>query len=182
MGSHYFEVKSAGRVLSLFEVLATNAAPLSLREIADRMGTPESSTYKLLQTLLHREYVEYTDDGHEYRLGFRLYELLAQDAGQSDLVREFESEARPVVDRLGEAMFLARLDRMQVTYIAEYHGSQPIRFVSHLGMRLPAHATALGKVLLAQLPSAELEKRLPAEGLGILTSRTIATREQLLQE
>lgn len=63
-------------------------------------------------------------------------------------------------------MHVAVLEDMDVIYIAKVDSSHAVRMVSATGRRLPAHCTAVGKMLLAGLPEAVLEERLDANTAG----------------
>ena len=74
----------------------------------------------------------------------------------------FHRVAAEFVARCNEVVQLAALDGFEVVYLAREDARRPVRLVSDLGLRLPAHACALGKAMLAGLDPAELDARLPA--------------------
>ncbi|KAG1232174.1 hypothetical protein G6F68_019144 [Rhizopus microsporus] len=75
----------------------------------------------------------------------------------------FHEAASDFVARCNEVVQLAVLDGFDVVYIAREDARRPVRLVSELGMRLPAHACALGKALLANLDADALAACVPAE-------------------
>src|SRR5690606_15513328 len=98
--------------------------------------------------------------------------------------REIAELARPVMDRLrdatGETVQLARLDGIDNVYIALSESPSPMRLASRVGVRLPAHATGIGKALLSQLPPEEARSRLRGAELVRMTEHTITDPERLL--
>ncbi|MFI6942787.1 IclR family transcriptional regulator [Streptomyces sp. NPDC050418] len=169
------EVKSAARTVELLEVLAARGdRPARLRELALELGVPRSSMYALLQTLIDRGWVRTDTTGSLYGIGIHAL-LTGTSYLDSDprvrAVRPFLDEAS---DALGETLHLARLDGTDVVYLATRESHAYLRTFSRVGRRLPAHAGALGKALLAQDPA-----RLPAGPLEQLTPRTHTTREAL---
>jgi IclR family KDG regulon transcriptional repressor len=113
-------------------------------------------------------------------LGFRVWELGQHYAGHHDLL----SAARPVMDalalELGETVQLARLDGLENVYIAISESPQPMRLASRVGLRLPSHATGIGKALLSQLDPDEVTRRLAGAHLEKFTPYTISDPEELI--
>lgn len=145
-------VKSADRVLDLFELLADSGREMSHSEIADTLRIPRSSLTQLLKNLLARGYVSVNDTGRGYLLGERLL-TLSQIAGG---VRELEARVEPFLTELtrltGESSALNRIkgDSSEVT--ATILG--PARLVTHMraGDLAPLYATSGGKAILANMP------------------------------
>lgn len=100
-------------------------------------------------------------------------------ADLSRICRPYLEAAR---DELQETIELAILDGRDNVYIAKVEADQRLKLVSQVGGRLPAHATALGKVLLAGLDDDELTERLRGVRLERYTDRTIAHPAQLREE
>lgn len=165
-------VKSAERVASLLELLGTRKSPMRLRDIAQSLGIPMSSAHGLLQTMVAKGLVV-RDDSQGYRLSLKLFVLAASALEVVD-IREV---ARPAMERLSmkwkATCNLAILDGHDVLYIekVEDRGS-PVRLVTHVGTKLPAHVTSLGKVLVAALPRDEQEQWLSEHDFEPYTSRT----------
>ena len=172
------EVKSAARTVDLLEVLAARGdRPARLRELAEELGVPRSSMYALLKTLIDRGWVRTDATGSLYGIGIRAL-LTGTSYLDSDTrvgaVRPYLDEAS---DALGETLHLARLDGPDVVYLATRESHEYLRTFSRVGRRLPAHAGALGKALLAERPDAELP--LPAGDLARLTPNTRTDRAAL---
>jgi DNA-binding IclR family transcriptional regulator len=66
-----------------------------------------------------------------------------------NIIDEFRAVAEPIVARIDETMQLAVLDWPDVVFVAHVDSKRPVRLVTQVGRRLPAHATAVGKALLA---------------------------------
>jgi DNA-binding IclR family transcriptional regulator len=174
-------VKSADRVLAILEYLAKEGkAPFGA--IVRDLGLPLSSAHQLLQTILWRGFIELEESTRMFKLGFRLWEVAQSYAMNDDLV----SLAQPLMDELTsittETVQLARLEGIDNVYLAISESPHPMKLVSSVGKRLPAHATGLGKVLLAALDPEELDRRLSGVTLARFTDRTITDRTALLRE
>ena len=175
-------VKSAVRVLDILELLGQADRPLTLSEVSAALELPKSSTSLLLQTLAHRGYLEAISTRGPFQLGLKAVELGAAYTRKLDLVQQFRGVARQLVVACQETVQLAVLDGTEIVYLAKEDGTMAVRLVSYVGKRLPAHATALGKVLLASLPESELTARLAQKALVPMTPRTVSNFRQLTEE
>jgi DNA-binding IclR family transcriptional regulator len=86
---------------------------------------------------------------------------------------------RAMADRTGETVNLATLDGIEVLYLVSETGSNLLTLRSHVGLRLPVHATALGKCLLAQLDDQDARRVAGSEPYPALTPRTITSWDKL---
>ncbi len=175
------EVKSAARTVALLELLAGRGdRPARLDELAAQLGVPRSSMYQLLQTLVDRGWVR-ADAAALYGVGIRAL-LTGTSYLDSDrhvrVVRPYLDEAS---DALGETIHLARLDGADVVYLATRESHEYARALARVGRRVPAHAGALGKALLAERPDSEL--RFPAgEPSPLCTENTHTESATLLAD
>jgi len=172
-------VKSAGRALDVLEALADSPGRRSLMELARDLGIPKSSLHGILRTLAQRGWVETDETGTRFRLGLRALQVGAAYLAADDVVGLVSGALDELSRQFGETVHFGRLDGAYVVYLAKRESVHPLRLYSAIGRRLPAHATALGKVLLSQRDDYEelLTWPLPA-----LTSRTITDRERLRAE
>lgn len=171
-------VKSADRVLTILEYLADHHGATFAAIVRD-LGLPNSSTYQLLRTIRQRGFVDFDEITREFKLGFRLWEV----AQAYSSVQHLADVAQPFMDELTavtkETVQLSRLDGLQNVYLAISESPHPMKLVSSVGNRLPAHTTGLGKVLLAALPDAVLDERLDGVVLERFTANTITDVDQL---
>ncbi|MFC7557309.1 IclR family transcriptional regulator [Pseudoroseomonas wenyumeiae] len=175
-------VKSAGRVLDLFELLARYDREVAHAEIADGLGIPRSSLTQLLKDLVARGYVTFHMPSRGYSLG-PAFAALARYAGASeDLIGLAEPFLRELTERTGESSALNRLNGWQAEVVATVNG--PHRLVTHmrLGDLAPLYATSGGKVILASLTDAEVEAYLANAALEAITPDTIVSKDALRKE
>lgn len=175
-------VKSALRVLQIIELLTQHDSGLTFIELRERMGLPKSSLHGLLRTMRERGHLAYDEAERRYRLGVRYWEAGQAFMRGTDLTRLSKPYLEAASHGLGETVQLAILDGLDNVYIAKVESDQPLRLVSHVGSRLPAHATGLGKVLLAYLDEVELRHRLDRAKLARFTDHTIADKEELIAQ
>lgn len=172
-------VKSADRALALLWLVA-EAGTVSFGEILDQLGLARSSAHGLVQTMTRRGWLEHDVQTRRYSLGLRAWQVGQRYTGHHDLANLAKPIMDELVDELGETVQLARLDGVENVYIAISESRHPMRLASSVGMRLHAHATGLGKALLAQLDPQEARARLAAVALPRLTERTICDVDDLM--
>lgn len=174
-------VKSADRVLAVLDLLGEHGA-MTFSAIADALELPKSSAHNLLHTITLRGYIDRDPERREYRLGYRLWQL-AQGRGDLEHLRV---TLRPLMAGLGErtreTVQLAVLDGVDALYLEVLESPHPMKLASHPGVKLPAHASAVGKALLAALDPAEAHRRLAAAPLARLTDRTLVDPDDLDRE
>lgn len=172
-------VPAVARAAAILSTLAeAGGQPLSVSELARRLGLPKSSTANLCLALEAERMVTRQDAG--YQLGRRLVELGGAYLTSIDQIREFYAACRQQTHIKDQTARVAVLDGMDVLYLARYDGSQPIRLTANIGDRFPAHCTATGKALLAQLPLAVLDERLRGHRqLVALTEKSITDPARL---
>jgi DNA-binding IclR family transcriptional regulator/ABC-type xylose transport system substrate-binding protein len=184
-GARAERVKSADRSLDVLELLASRPEGATFAEIAGVLALPKSSAHGLLQTLLARGYTALAPGERQFRLGPRVADLGAAYAASDGALDRARAALAELAARSGETVHLVTLDGIEVTYQQAIEGRHTMRFISPLGERVLAHATAAGKVLLAALPNDEIVARFRAAGVTGLprrTAHTTSTIEQLLRE
>jgi IclR family KDG regulon transcriptional repressor len=167
------------RALDILE-LFLERPQLSAREVAERLDLPRTTVHELLVTLVARSYlISVPGQPVQYRLGMPLFLLGAAFAGRLDLVREAQSVARDVAAACDEAVHVAVLDGADVVYLVKVDSTHPVRMVSGVGLRLPAHCTAVGKILLSSLDPASLDAVLMTGALPGMTPESITDPDVL---
>lgn len=175
-------VKSADRVLDVFELFARWEREMSHTEIAEHLGIPKSSLSQLINTLVARGYLELCDDKKSYRLGESIAKLARRKARSSAL----KSLALPVLTELtqncGESSALNVLQGDYSRVAATVLG--PHRLVSHMreGDTAPLYATSAGKAMLARLPVSMLDDYLARVSFEPTLPNTISNAEDLCRQ
>jgi DNA-binding IclR family transcriptional regulator len=167
-------VRSAERVAAVLDLLRCSTQPLRHADVAAALELPKSSTSNLLDTLVDVGLVRLDDRG--YSLGVRLIELGAAAAERLDI----RGIARPVLRELSELGIgtsnLAILQGHDVLYIEKVNNpDHVIQIATRVGGTVPAHVTALGKVLVAALPAQERALWLREHAFTPVTEHTITT-------
>jgi DNA-binding IclR family transcriptional regulator len=180
--SQHDPVKTAARTLDVFEVFAQAKGPLTLTELAGRLGSPISSCHALVRTLQARGYVYILDDRKRVYPTKRLLKI-AQQIAQNDPVLE---RIGPVLAMLqqdtGETIILGKRQGNTITYLDVVEGRQTIRYAADAGDIKPLHSSAIGKAMLGVLPAAELARFIKKLPLQAVTDNTIHDPAALLQD
>lgn len=174
----FVPVKSADRTLDVLEALV--GGPAGLAELAQRLRIPKSSLHSILRTLEHRGWVEADAGRSTYALGMSALLIGSSYVDQDPTVLRTSDIMDRLAAETGETVHLARLELPDVVYLAKRESAHPLRMFSAIGRRLPAHATALGKAALAELPDSTIRAILP-EKLSGTTSHTITSRDALIE-
>ena len=174
-------VPAVTRALDILELFLEGDGTLSAPEITRRLGLPRTTVHELVTTLAARNYlVPLPGQPGRYRLGVRPYQLGSRYSEQLDLAAEGQQVARTVAETCDETVHVALLEGTDVIYIAKVDSTHAVRMVSAAGRRLPAHCTSVGKMLLASLPAATLDARLPEDApLRAMTPHTITSPQEL---
>lgn len=155
--------------------------PASLDELATALEVHKTTVLRLLRTLAADHFV-HRDGAHRYHLGARLFELSSRGLDQ----REVRTIAAPHLAAFnaehGRTTHLSELVGSEIVYIDKLESHDHVRMASRIGLRAPVHSTAAGKVLVADLAPAELERVLAGTGFARATPNTITTREGYLAE
>ena len=164
--------------LSVLEALIV-AEPLSLSDLAGRLGIPKSSLLRVCSVLTHRGWVARAADGR-YNLGVRAIGLSAH-ATEYPLVRAFRAVAPELLTRHNETVCLAVLDGDESTFIALEETSHPVRLVANVGDRTPAFASPSGQVILAARAPQVVAAEYAGRSLITPTGRRLRGVEELLE-
>jgi DNA-binding IclR family transcriptional regulator len=174
-------VKSASRTIAVLEALAETGHRQTLSELAEKLGVPKSSLHGLLRTLVASGWVQTDNRGTAYSIGLRAIGVATAYLDQDPLVQASGAVLAQLRTELDETIHLARLDGADVVYLASQESAHHIRYVSRIGRRLPAHATALGKILLSMRSPEEVTALLP-DVLVKLTPATVDDHATLRAE
>src|SRR5262245_5791982 len=174
-------VTNALRLLEEFRY----AEQLGVTALARRLGLHKNNVFRLLATLEEMGFVEQIADNESYRLGTACLELGQAFARTRTLTRLGRSVLESLVRDTQETAHLAVLEGFQVVHLDGEPARQLVASRLRLGERLPAHASALGKAILACGDPAEWERvdREWIQGgeLPAFTAATITDRDKFFE-
>lgn len=177
-GSAY--LSSVARTVGILEQLAQHHK-INLERLAAATGLPKPTLLRFLGTLVELGYV-YRDLNDQYSLTLRMFSIGSKGLAHMDLTQD----ARPIAEALGsslmETVHMGVLDEDMAMYVIKIESKYTIRMYSRVGKRIPLYCTAIGKVLLADMPPEALETTVGAIELIPFTKTTITDRRSLLAE
>jgi len=179
-GQSRYQVRAVARALDLLFVLGDLAGPADLTTLARRAGLHPSTAFRMLETLRTRGLVRSARDGYE--LGAATFELGSAFLRGVSVWTNAPELAEQLAGRADETASVGVLDNGEVLYIAIAHGQRELGIQWQPGTRHPAHATALGKAMLAHLPWPEVTAILARRPLVRLTPRTFTDPAALRSE
>ncbi len=157
--------------MRILEALAVPGGPHRLMDIAERAEVPRSTAYRLLAMLGAEGFVEPGGEGR-YGIGSRLGGLAAQvvavvSAGVGPALQELQQGAG------GNTVHLAMRVGDHAVYLHKVDSDKPYEMRSRVGSQFLLHCTAIGKAILAHLPSEEVETITATAGMPARTPATI---------
>lgn len=175
-------VQALTRGIQIVDAIATRARGLRFTELLDETQLPKGTLHRLLQALVEERLLVFDDRDQVYRLAPRIFQWAHKVWDEFDLRGAAEPELERLRDMTGEAVRLGVLDGSSVLYIDQREASQPLRLNNGVGARASAHASGIGKAILAHL---SLEKRhalLSDASLQQLTPNTIIDVAELMPQ
>ncbi len=171
--------------LNLLELFSSQQRELGITEMARLLDRKASTIHRTVTVLKNRGYIEQSSQRGKYRLGLRVFELGCVYQNQSDVMRDASATLERIARATDETVNLAVLDQSmrEVSYIAKIDSSHVLKTDIQIGTKLFAHCTALGKVLLASLDDATLDRLFPASArLQDYTARSLTSVAELRRE
>jgi DNA-binding IclR family transcriptional regulator len=155
------EAPAARQALETLAFLGRQAAPIPAATIARELNLPRSTTYRLLAVLVEQGFVVHLSDERRYGLGVAAFELGFAYSRQAPLQWVGRSAVARLVDRTRHNGHFGILHGTDVLYVVEERAAGRPSLVTDVGVRLPAHLTASGLAMLAELSPRQLQALYP---------------------
>ncbi len=175
-------VQTIERTSLILDILGQSPQGISIRDLSEKIRLPKGTTHRLVSSLTYFGYARQDPRTRNYFLGLKLVELGNLLLSQLDLRKEAEPFLRDLAERTKETVHMVFLDRGEIVYIDKVeldHNPSGLRMASRVGLRNPAHSSAVGKVLLSHLAEEELNGLIKEKGLPKRTENTITDPAQL---
>lgn len=173
-------IGSVQRALLLVDIVANTARPLPAKALAAATGLTVGTTYNLVRTLVHEGYLAAEPDG--LVLGRRFPSFQDEIDARGVFLARVRSALRDVTDEVGATAYLSRYADGEVHLVDIVDATHNPRVELWVGLHSSAHATALGKQILADLTPEDRMDYLSRHRLEELTPRTISDRRTLLTQ
>ena len=156
------QVPAATKTLRVLRFLASQPEPTSIDRIMRACGLPRSTAYHLLTAMAEEGFVVHLADDHRWGLGVAAFEVGSGYTRQEPLQRIARRLLADLADTTGQSAHLAVLHGRDVLYVVEERAPGRPPLVTDVGVRLPAHLTASGRAILAELPAAQVRALYPS--------------------
>ena len=170
-----------GKALALLEAISNSAQGLNLTDAAAATGMPKQTAHRVLRQLLELDLLGRDPATDRYLCSQRMRRLSAAVLGSVGSDAYSRRLLQQLVDELHETCNIGVLDGTQVLYVDRVECDWPLRVQLQPGSRVPAHCTAIGKLLLAHVMPGRLRRLLDELPLQVFTPRTLRTPERLAQ-
>lgn len=165
---HVRSIERGFAVLLAFDADLPNP---TLAQLADATGLSRPAVRRIVLTLQRLGYV--ANEGSRWRLTPRVLTIGQHYAATHDIVEIVQPHLSRLAERTKESASLAQLDDTDVVYVARVNVRRVLSLNVDVGTRLPAHATAMGRVLTAHADADIVDRIIDEVGLPALTHRTV---------
>lgn len=167
------------KAVAILETVVESPRSLRLSELAKETGLSRQAAHRVIRQLEDCGLLGHEPLHESYIVGTRLKRLSIDALGaaqRSGTTRELLTD---LVARLGESCNVGVLEGREVIYLDRVECDWPLRLQLHPGSRLPAHCTAIGKLLLAFLETDTRRRLLASAPLPSYTPRTLTDPDRL---
>ena len=178
------QVQSVTRAISILNAIAEDEQGMTLAEISEKVGLPASTTHRHLTTMQEEKFVRFAAETGTWLIGVQAFLTGNAFIGSRDIA----SISRPFMRRLMEVsgetanLAIADEDRGYVIYLTQVECKHMMRAISRPGGQIPMYCSAVGKALLAAMPSSGVTAILQKTGLKPITEKTIISPAMMRTE
>jgi IclR family transcriptional regulator, acetate operon repressor len=176
------QVQSLSRALKLLNALSYHGSGLSLSEVAQEVGLPNSTAHRLLTTLQNERYVRFDNERSVWLIGVQAFRVGSAFVRSRDLVTIARPYMRRLMEQSGETVNLGIADRGEVVYLAQVECHKMMRAIAGPGGRARAHCSGVGKAILSSLPGEAARKMLHGRELTRETTHTHTSIDGLFRD
>ena len=171
------------KVVGILRFIAAQGTKWSIRDLSTALDIPRTSVHRIFKLLTIDGILAFDPKTKRYHWGPEMIRI-ARSVYQSTEMRELALPIlREIVNKCNETATLALYDRptQQIIFADQVQCEQNILYKTPIGVRLPIHAGASGKAIMASLPEKDIEGII-ASGLQRITARTVVEPERLKKQ
>lgn len=176
-----YPVESVDRALRLL-LMFREHQEIRLSSVRDELKVSQSTAHRLMAMLVYHGFAAQDPATRVYRAGPALFEIGLAVVRNLDIRAAARSVLESLAAATGETVHLGLLEGNEVRFIDVVESELALRVSGRVGRRLPAHATSLGKAMLAAMTDDQVRALYPREALPAVTGRTMTRRSDLLAE
>jgi len=158
------------RGLSFLQAFTPQNPEQNLSQLSKAMGITRSAAFRTVHTLVQKGFLLPARDGHHFRLGPAVLRLSYGYLASRELLEVAQTPLESLRDAQDWSAHLGVLDGRHILYLIRLSASDGLSSLVHVGSRLPATRTAMGRILLAQKSEAEVRKLLVDQPAGAVSA------------
>jgi DNA-binding IclR family transcriptional regulator len=170
------------RAAAVLECFSRKDPVLGVTDLAERLALRKSTVHRLLTVMTRHGLIDRDAGTQRYRLGHKLIYLGSLSARQYQLRDLALPAMRRVWEKSGETVTLSIRIGDQRMYLDQIESLEEVRVTVDIGKVLPIHCGASGKIFLAFMDPAEIDRILAAGPLPALTAATVVDPDQIRQQ
>jgi DNA-binding IclR family transcriptional regulator len=175
--------QSVEKTFQIIEIMAESREPLRLQDIALKVDMPSSTVLRLVNTLVSCGYASQDPNTLKYFLSLKFMligGLVSSQINIRDIAHPYLLE---LSKKCKESVCLSIEQDMEVVYLDVIDGPDGIlKITQRIGKVAPLHSTAVGKIMMLNYDSKQLNQMIASKGLAALTPNTITSKEELIKE
>lgn len=174
-------VQSVERAFHLLEIISRASSPVNVQELSDMTGISRTTVHGLINTLFSMNYIERSSIRGRYTLSPKLYSMICSYPHRLPVVRAANRYLARLSEEFNTTVHLGILSTDKEILLIKAYYAENLANVSTSNY-FPLHASAIGKMLLANLPEARREALIDSLELVQYTRNTITDRDALAEE
>jgi len=170
-----------GKAFSLLETIVSNSNSISMADLVRETGMTKPTAHRIISVLTELGFVERDHDKRGYVEGPRLIQFALSTLAAAAPRGIRHAILRALSEETGETCNFGILSGSEVVYLDRVEAKWPLGLRFESGSQVPAHCTAIGKLLLSQKPEGQLKDLLRTIPLSRYTDRTITDADALAE-
>ncbi len=154
-GDTKYNVPGLERGIEIIEYLSKYPKGKTLQDIHQVLQIPQTTAYRILCTLIRREYIGYNEESKKYLLTKKLLMLGYRTLSEYSLIEKILPKMRELRDEIRETVCFGVLGDKDGILIEQVQGDQTFSFTMSPGKSFELHCSAPGKAIMANLPRVE---------------------------
>jgi len=175
------ELGATGKAFSVLEAVSANSAPTSMADIIRGTGMTKPTAHRIVNLLIDIGFLERDGSGLGFIEGASLVDLAHRTLAAAAPRSLRHSILQGLSDETGETSNYGVLSGGEVIYLDRVEAKWPLGLRFDAGSRVPAHCTAIGKLLLSRLPKDEASALLGSMPKSLYTENTITNVNALMK-
>lgn len=176
-----YSVPALVRGLTLLQAFTPHRPEQTMAQLAQTLGITRSAVFRTVHTLVQEGFLLPVRDGHHYRLGPAVLRVSYGYLASRELLEVAQKPLEAMRDDLDWSGHLGVLDGRHILYLIRIPASDGLSSLVHVGSRLPAALTAMGRVLLTQKTEPQIRRALEGQPKGAIEKSVAAWKEDRLR-